>query len=135
MSPSPSPPCPPVPVHGHSAPPARAPQLTFELEPWGRVFLRNFADWLFGRDARAIPRGAALGTFWNDVFVTQVVPKRRFAQSAVLHGGLAALVYLAITLPGPSLTQSSAFRRATIQYYSVSEYLPELKPAAAPVRA
>jgi TonB family protein len=114
-----------TPVTGGSA--LAAPAFNYELEPWRRTFARNLLDFVFGRDARAARPLRATAPFWPDVFVADDFPARRFAESLLLHAGAAALVYIAIILPAPHLTRARAFQHASIQYYSVSEYLPELK--------
>ncbi len=121
--------------------PEYVPRLLIELEPWPRVFLRNFLDLLFGRDARLLRLTSPPADFWDDVFVASRLPTRSFAESLLLHLIAAAVVYLGIIVPRPALTQARAFRRTTIAYYSISEYLPAVTapapaaPRPAPHRA
>ena len=104
--------------------PNRTLNLLVELEPRSRAF------WSSVRAAlRPVKRSSEseLG-LWRDVFVRQSLPWGRFLQSAVLHGGAAALIWMVSlsSLRQQSIVTSPAFDRSSLIEYSPEEYLPPL---------
>lgn len=99
-------------------------QLLVELEPRHRAFWSSVAAAF--RPARR-PRGEELG-IWNDVFVRQSIPWGRLLESAVLHAGVAALIWMvsAAWLRQQSIQVKPAFDRSELITYTPEEYLPPL---------
>src|SRR5579862_786109 len=61
------------------------PALLIALEPWHKIFFRNFAD-LFRPEEKALLQVVSRpADFWSDVFVATPLPWRRFAQSSFAH--------------------------------------------------
>jgi len=99
-------------------------RLLVELEP------RRHAFWSSVRAAlHPVPLsdGGELG-LWRDVFVRQPLPWRRFLQSAVLHAGALALVWMVSLawIRQQSMLAHPAFDRSSLITYSPEEYLPPL---------
>lgn len=103
------------------------PVFLVRLEPWPRVFFRNFTN-LFTRNTQETSLPSALGVFWPDVFVREHVPWNKFLQSLICHSvAVIALSAIPRVLPRRvPLGESPAFNRADVIYYSPSEYLPAL---------
>jgi TonB family protein len=103
------------------------PVFLVRLEPWRLVFFRNFTD-LFTRSTQDATESSPPGVFWTDVFVREHVPWNKFLQSLIFHTvAVVALSGIPRVLPRRvPLTESSAFNRADVIYYSPSEYLPPL---------
>jgi TonB family protein len=103
------------------------PELRFvvQLEPWAKVFFRNFAD-LFRRQ-REPEIWFAQDVFWPDVFVKSGLPWSKFWQSTLVHVAAIALVWgLARFWPQPRLLDRPAFSKDEVISHSPSEYLPPL---------
>ncbi|MFI5113577.1 MAG: energy transducer TonB [Terriglobales bacterium] len=99
-------------------------KLLVELEPRRRAF------WSSVRAAlHPVPLsdGGELG-LWRDVFVRQPLPWRRFFQSAVLHAGALALIWMVSLawIRQQSMLARPAFDRSSLITYSPEEYLPPL---------
>jgi TonB family protein len=83
-----------------------------------------------------VPRsqsGAGLGDvdLWHDVFVHQPLPWWRFLESAVLHAGAAALIWLvSIAWLRQQPVTHPVFDRSSVITYSPQEYLPPLDTGA-----
>src|SRR5437879_2184426 len=71
----------------------RGPRLLVELEPWGRSFWRNLADFIWRRHPPAITTTSAPAPFWPDVFVSQPLPWNAFVESILYHGVVIALAW------------------------------------------
>ena len=98
-------------------------KLLLELEP------RRGAFWSSVRAALRpvkMADSADLG-LWRDVFVRQRMPWPRFLQSAVLHAGALALVWM-ISIAGlrQNVVARPTFDPASLVTYSPEEYLPAL---------
>jgi TonB family protein len=106
----------------------RGPKLLVELEPWGRSFRRNLADFLLLRRPPAISTTSAPAPFWPDVFVVQPLPWGAFAESILYHGVVVALAWglSVLFVQRPQITPPRPFDAADVIYYSPSEYLPPL---------
>jgi TonB family protein len=102
-----------------------APVFLTELEPRGRAFRSSVAALFRGTEGRDAQRNAE---FWPDVFVNRRLPWTSFVQSAVLHGGAIALVWLVSLawVKQHSLTPRAAFDPSSVTYYSQEEYLRPL---------
>jgi TonB family protein len=115
---------------------APVPALLVTLEPWHRVFLRNFADLLRPRRDSSLQLVSPPASFWPDVFVASYLPWHRFAQSALCHLAVIAALWGATRLwpDRPRALPSPAFNRADALYYAPAEYLPPLDTGGAPRR-
>jgi len=97
-----------------------------QLDPWFRVFLRNFTDLFKASPSQDYP--VTPGVFWADVFVPSPLPWRRFAQSGITHVLAVGLICLGGRL-WPQLgnsVQPAAVKSEDVIYFSPSEYLPAL---------
>jgi TonB family protein len=105
------------------SPSSNSVKLLLELEP------RRGAFWSSLRAALRpvkLAEDAELG-LWRDVFVRQKMPWPRFLQSAVLHGGAFALVWLiSFAALQTKIVARRAFDPASLVTYSREEYLPAL---------
>jgi TonB family protein len=112
--------------------PHLAPKLLVELEPWGRAFLRNLADFLLRRHPPAVTTTSAPAAFWPDVFVASPLPWRAFAESILYHSVVIALALglSALLASRPQIAQQRKFDPSDVIYYSPSEYLPPLDTGA-----
>jgi TonB family protein len=110
-------------------PQGRPIKLLVELEPRGRAFWS--ALWPALWPVR-MPREAKLGP-WRDVFVRQGMPWGRFVESAVLHAGAAALIWMVSLawLQQQNIVTRAAFDQSSVITYSPQEYLPPLDTGAA----
>jgi TonB family protein len=74
---------------------------------------------------------------WHDVFVTQRLPWSRFVQSAVLHAGAAAFIWIGSIawLRQQAIATKPAFDRSSVITYTPEEYLPPLDTGMAPAPA
>jgi TonB family protein len=102
------------------------PRFVVDLEPWTRVFFRNFKD-LFRAPQPGLELSSPPAAFWEDVFISQPLPWRRFLESAGYHVAIIA----ALSGVAQFWHQSAAQDRATFSsrdviYFSASEYLPPL---------
>lgn len=109
---------------GTQAPDRDSLRLLVQLEPRHRAFWSSVAAAL--RPARK-PRENELG-LWRDVFVHRGLPWGRFTESAVLHVGAAALIWMASVawLRQQSIQVKPAFDRSELITYSPEDYLPPL---------
>jgi len=106
-----------------------APVLLCELEPWGRVFLRNLGDWLFRREPPPVETTAQPVPLRPGYFIRTGIDAERFFESYAGHIAFITAVYILCTIPlfrhsAPRL--SSPFENTKIEYYPVSEYLPPI---------
>jgi Gram-negative bacterial TonB protein C-terminal len=106
----------------------RGPRLLVELEPWGRTFRRNLADFLWRRQAPGIATTSAPAPFWPDVFVSHRLPWNAFAESILYHGVVIAFAWGLSSLfaSRPQIAKQRRFDPHDVIYYSPSEYLPPL---------
>jgi TonB family protein len=104
------------------------PRLLTELEPWGRTFGRNLADFLLRRRPPAVAISSPPAPFWPDVFVTRPLPWFAFAESILYHGIFVVLAWGFSTFLAtrPQVVQVRRFDPAEVIYYSPSEYLAPL---------
>jgi TonB family protein len=117
-----------------------APRL---LVPWpsrAAVFFSNFRDLMFPRREPLLLTSAP-GIFWKDVFVHRPFPLRFILDSYALHALVVLAVYFVFSSPlffAKPLPTRNPFANSTIEYYSVSEYLPSItskpKPSAHAVK-
>jgi TonB family protein len=97
--------------------------LLLELEPRGRAFWSSIGAAL--RPVRW--SNAADYDLWHDVFVRQPMPWGRFFQSAILHAGAAAMLWmLSIAWLRQQTVINHTFDRSSVITYSPEEYLPPL---------
>ena len=118
-----------VPIKASPTPGTRGPRLLLELEPWGRTFRSNLADFLLRRRPPAISTTSTPGQFWPDVFVLRPLPWSAFAESILYHAVVIALAWgLSSLFAGrPQIaTRERQFDPSDVIYYSPSEYLPPL---------
>jgi TonB family protein len=111
-------------------------RLLVELEPWGRNFRRNLADFLLRRKPPALQTTSRPAPFWPDVFVPQRLPWGAFVESVLYHLIVFAVAWGVTTLMPPPrhVVQVRRFDPKDVIYYSPSEYLPPLdtgRPSAA----
>src|SRR5256885_3981212 len=107
------------------------PRFVVDLEPWTRVFSRNFKD-LFRAPRPGLKLSSSPAAFWEDVFVASHLPWRRFLESAVYHVAIIAALSGATQFwPQPQIKDHSSFNRQDVIYYSASEYLPPLNTGRA----
>jgi TonB family protein len=120
-----------IPVRIESSPESsshRTPRLLLELEPRGRSFLHNLADFLLRRRPTAFATTSPPAPFWPDVFVTHRLPWGAFAESFMYHAIVIAMAWGLTTLFArhPQVAQQRPFDPADVIYYSPLEYLPPL---------
>ncbi len=108
--------------------PVPAPGLLVQTEPWHRVFLHNLRDLLWPRRQAPLLLSSQPAPYWADVFVTSRLPWGRFAESAVFHVAVIAVLWSSpFWWPRrPQLAERPAFRSSDVAYYDASEYLPPL---------
>lgn len=105
------------------------------LVPWssrGKVFLSNLRDLLFPRALPKLVISSAPGVFWKDVFVDLRIAKRFIIDSYALHALVVLVVYFAFTsalFQNQRLPARDPYAHTTLEYYSVSEYLPPIRTA------
>ena len=117
-------------------PAARPPEFLLELEPWGRVFLRNLRDLFRSRPEPMQMLTSRPAPFWPDVFVQAGIPRRPLLQSVLYH------VFIVIALWGlsstfifrPPVVRDSFFRDQKITYYDISQYLPAIDTGSEPAK-
>src|SRR5271165_3903116 len=106
-----------------------APALLCELEPWGRVFLRNLGDLLLRREPPPIEITAQPVPLRPDYFIRTGIDGERFFESYAGHLAFLTAVYIVCTIPlfrhAPKL--ESPFENTKVEYYPVSEYLPPIR--------
>src|SRR5271157_497516 len=106
-----------------------APALLCELEPWGRVFLRNLGDLLLHREPPPVEITAEPIPLRPNYFIRTGIDVERFFESYAGHIAFVTVVYLVCLLPffrhEPQL--QSPFDNTKIEYYPVSEYLPPIR--------
>jgi TonB family protein len=115
--------------------PLPAPTLLVQLDPWYRVFSRNLKDTLLPRSTPQLQLVSEPGDFWQDVFVRSRLPWGRFAESAVFHIAVVALLWGSARL-WPQRTHISApvaFHSSDVIYYEAE--LPPLDTGGAKPRA
>ncbi len=104
-----------------------APQLHYELEPWGRVFRRNLGDLILRREPPPLELTAEAGPVPPDIFVDTSLNWRRISESYGGHIILVALVYfVSVSFFQRPVQLQSPFENTEISYYPVSEYLPPI---------
>ena len=101
-----------------------SPNFLIKLEPRGRAFWSSVGAAL--RPVRH-SRQTEIG-MWRDVFVRQRMPWGRFFQSAVLHAGAVALIWMLSLawLRQQNILTRAEFDRSSLITYSPDEYLPPL---------
>lgn len=112
--------------------PLPAPRLVFELEPRGRIFLRNLRD-LFWTEKHPRTRLTSWpGKFWPDVFVERPLPWVSLAESYAGHVALvAAVLGLFQVWPSrPQVIQPAPLSSTDVIYYDAAEYLPPIDTGA-----
>jgi TonB family protein len=101
------------------------PKFLVQLDPWLKIFFRNFAD-LFRRKGE-LEISSSEGIFWPDVFVGSGLPWSKFLQSTFVHVAAVALVWGAARFwPQARLLDQPALSKDEVISYSPSEYLPPL---------
>jgi len=102
--------------------------LVCELEPWGRVFLRNLGDLLLRREPPAVETTAQAVPLRPDYFIRTGIDAECFFESYAGHIAFITIVYILCTIPlfrhKPQL--ESPFENTKVEYYPVSEYLPPI---------
>lgn len=104
-----------------------APVLLRELEPWPRVFLRNFRD-LFRSEPPPLELTAEPVPVGPDAFIRTGIGPRRFLESYGYHIAFIVAVYLICTLPffNRTVKLQSPFENTKIEYQPLSDYLPPI---------
>jgi TonB family protein len=113
--------------------PVPVPVLLVELEPWHRVFLRNFRDLFRPRQKAALWLVSRPDVFWPDVFVTRRMPWIQFLQSGLGH------ILVITALWGwsqlwpqrPQIVERPVFHSSDVVYYDATEYLAPLDTGSA----
>src|SRR5271157_5870996 len=106
-----------------------APALLCELEPWGRVFLRNLGDLLLRREPAPVETTAQPVPLRPDYFIRTGIDAGRLFESYAGHIAFLTVVYILCMIPlfkrAPQL--ESPFENTKVEYYPVSEYLPPIQ--------
>ncbi|MGH9497567.1 MAG: energy transducer TonB [Terriglobales bacterium] len=108
--------------------PIAVPTFLIRVDPWHKTFFRNLRDLMGRSQPPALRVVARPGTFWDDVFVADPLPWSRFAQSAVGHAAVIAMLwgFSALWPQGSRVTAPSVFHSSDVVYYSAQEYLQPL---------
>ena len=117
------------------APPNAAPRLLVPWQSWHQVFLGNLRDLLLPRQQSRLLVTTGPGIFWKDVFVHRPLAVRYIVDSYALHVLVVLAVYFVFSSPfflNQRLPARDPFTHTTLEYYSVSEYLPPLRSAPRP---
>jgi len=111
-----------------------APILLVHLEPWPRVFLRNFRDLVWRTSLPPLYLSSKPADFWPDVFVSPRLPWGKFVQSVCCHVAVGFAAYgLAMVWPRqPQILAQPTFHHEDVIYYQASDYLPPLDTGAPP---
>src|SRR5271157_3718695 len=106
-----------------------APALLCELEPWGRVFLRNLGDLLLRREPAPVETTAQPVPLRPDYFIRTGIDAELLFESYAGHLAFLTVVYILCMIPlfkrAPQL--QSPFENTRVEYYPVSEYLPPIQ--------
>ncbi len=104
-----------------------APSLSYELEPWGRVFRRNLGDFLLRRESLPLELTSEPAPVPADIFVDKSLNWWRIAESYGGHVVFVAVVYfVSVSFFQKPIQLQSPFQNTEISYYPVSEYLPPI---------
>jgi TonB family protein len=116
--------------------PVAVPSFLVRVDPWHRTFFRNLRDLVRRRKESPLRVVSRPGKFWDDVFVASPLPWRRFAESAVGHAGVIAMVLGASMLwpQGTRVVAPGVFHSSDVVYYSAPEYLQQLNTGGAKAR-
>lgn len=111
-------------------PPNRVTPPTFliRLDPWTKVFLRNFTELLWPPHEPPLTISSAPGRFWNDVFVKSRLPWNSFVDSLIFHSAAILALWISADLWRQTvlLAVPPAFHSSDAISYTLSEYLPPL---------
>ena len=107
------------------------PVFLVSLPAWHTVFFHNLLDLFRPRPSSSsslFQPSSRPGSFWPDVFVKSGLPWSRFAQSAICHFAVLAVILGSSHLwpQRPAVLEKPTFNRADVIYYAPSEYLPPL---------
>src|SRR5689334_4942843 len=111
------------------------PRLLVSWQSRSSIFWSNFRDLILPRRTPRMVVSSAPGIFWKDVFVNRSITLRFIVDSYALHVLAVLAVYFVFTSPlfqNQPLPQRDPFAHTTIEYYSVSEYLPPIRSAPKP---
>lgn len=110
----------------------QSPGLLCELEPWHRVFARNFKD-LFRPEPPPLELSSEPVELRPDYFIATGIGPRRFLESGSYHLVAVAIIYFVSVSPlfRPRVKLHSGFEDTKVEYYPVSEYLPPLNSQSA----
>ncbi|HVP63688.1 MAG TPA: TonB family protein [candidate division Zixibacteria bacterium] len=111
--------------------PSDAPRLLPEMTPASHAFFSNLADLLLMRrvpevDLTSVPDP----TFWRDTRVDRRISRRALCASVLSHAAVISIIWSASAMPWPQRPRTILHdprEHTTLTYYSVSEYLPEVK--------
>jgi len=105
-----------------------SPVFLIRLDPWHRVFFRNLRDLLWRRRQPPLNLSSSPGLFWTDVFVGSRLPWGRFAESAIFHTAVIAVLWSTAQIwpQRPHLAPTPVFHSSDVLIYEASEYLPPL---------
>jgi TonB family protein len=113
--------------------PSGAPRLLPEIPSAPRVFFSNVADLLlFRRTSELETTSTPDPAFWHDISVDRSISSRALCASALWHAAVISVIWSASALPWPRQPRTILHdprEHTTLTYYSVSEYLPEVKSA------
>lgn len=107
-----------------------SPRLTVHWQPRHEEFFGNLRDLLFPRPKPRLVTSSAPGVFWKDVFVHRPIARRFIVDSYALHVLVVLVVYFVFSSPfflNQRLPSRDPYAHTTIEYYSVSEYLPPIR--------
>jgi TonB family protein len=113
--------------------PVAVPTFLVRVDPWHKTFFRNLRDLVRRGQQPPLRVVSRPGAFWDDVFVPSPLPWGRFAQSAVGHAAVIAMLFGASVLwpQGTRVVAPAVFHSSDVVYYSAPEYLQPLDTGAA----
>jgi len=116
--------------------PVAVPTFLVKVDPWRKTFVRNLRDLVWRRRQSPLRVVSRPGTFWDDVFVVAPLPWSRFAQSAVGHAAVIAMLLSASALwpQGTRVVSPAVFHSSDVVYYTAPEYLQPLDTGGAKAR-
>lgn len=115
--------------------PHAEPRLLVAWSSRRKVFFDNARDVLFPRPLPRLLVTSAPGIFWKDVFVDLRLAKRFIVDSYALHALAVLIVYFVFSsafFQNQQLPTRDPYAHTTLEYYSVSEYLPPIRTAPKP---
>ncbi len=119
-------------IYGPVQAPGITPNLLVAWESPVRMFFSNVADLFVPSPKPTLTTSLASGAFWPDVFVHRPIAVRFILDSYALHVLAVLIVYFVFSSPlfwNQRLAPRNPYEHTTLEYYSVSEYLPPVRTA------